>query len=100
MLPIGVEVIRLDLNWFDSVFSMGVLYHRRSPLDHLYQLTSFLVSGGELCLATLVFEGAAGRVLVPQARYARMRNGRFIQSSQQFVPWRTRCWFPIVWSVG
>ena len=59
LLPIGVEDIPPDLNWFDSVFSMGVLYHRRSPFDHLYQLKSFLVSGGELCLETLVIEGGS-----------------------------------------
>jgi len=93
LLPIGVEDIPLDLNWFDSVFSMGVLYHRRSPLDHLYQLKSFLVSGGELCLETLVIEGAAGRVLVPQDRYARMRNVWFIPSSAELVTWLRRCGF-------
>ena len=93
LLPIGVEDIPQDLNWFDSVFSMGVLYHRRSPLDHLYQLKSFLVSGGELCLETLVIEGAAGRVLVPQDRYARMRNVWFIPSSAELVTWLQRCGF-------
>ena len=93
LLPIGVEDIPPDLNWFDSVFSMGVLYHRRSPLDHLYQLKSFLVSGGELCLETLVIEGEAGKVLVPQERYARMRNVWFIPSSAELVTWLQRCGF-------
>jgi tRNA (mo5U34)-methyltransferase len=93
LLPIGVEDIPLDLNWFDSVFSMGVLYHRRSPFDHLYQLKSFLVSGGELCLETLVIEGEAGQVLVPQERYARMRNVWFIPSSAELVTWLQRCGF-------
>lgn len=36
LLPLGIE--QLPHNAFDSVFSMGVLYHRRSPLDHLWQL--------------------------------------------------------------
>jgi len=93
MLPIGVADIPLDLNWFDSVFSMGVLYHRRSPLDHLYQLKSFLVSGGELCLETLVIEGGAGELLLPQNRYARMRNVWFIPSSTELVNWLQRCGF-------
>jgi len=93
LLPIGVEDIPLDLNWFDSVFSMGALYHRRSPFDHLYQLKSFLVSGGELCLETLVVEGEAGKVLVPQERYARMRNVWFIPSSAELLLWLQRCGF-------
>jgi len=93
LLPIGVEDIPPDLNWFDSVFSMGVLYHRRSPFDHLYQLKNFLVSGGELCLETLVIEGEAGKVLVPQERYARMRNVWFIPSSAELMAWLQRCGF-------
>ncbi len=93
LLPIGIEDIPEDLNWFDTVFSMGVLYHRRSPLDHLYQLKSFLVNGGELCLETLVIEGEAGQVLLPQDRYARMRNVWFIPSSAELVVWLQRCGF-------
>ena len=93
LLPIGVEEIPAGLEWFDSVFSMGVLYHRRSPLDHLYQLKSFLVSGGELCLETLVIEGDAGEILLPQDRYARMRNVWFIPSSAELVAWLQRCGF-------
>jgi len=93
LLPIGVEDIPQDLNWFDSVFSMGVLYHRRSPLDHLYQLRGFLVNGGELCLETLVIEGPVGRVLLPPERYARMRNVWFIPSSAELTRWLERCGF-------
>lgn len=93
LLPIGIEDVPFDLNWFDSVFSMGVLYHRRSPLDHLYQLKSFLVSGGELCLETLVIEGEAGEILLPPQRYARMRNVWFIPSSVELVAWLQRCGF-------
>lgn len=37
LLPLGIEQLP-ELNAFDTVFSMGVLYHRRSPLDHLIQL--------------------------------------------------------------
>lgn len=93
LLPIGVEAIPDDLNWFDSVFSMGVLYHRRSPLDHLYQLKGFLRPGGELVLETLVIEGEGGRVLLPQYRYARMRNVWFIPSAAELVAWLQRCGF-------
>ena len=93
MLPIGIEALPDQLNWFDSVFSMGVLYHRRSPIDHLYQLKSFLRSGGELCLETLVIEGGEGEVLVPEDRYARMRNVWFIPSAAELCAWMRRCGF-------
>jgi len=93
LLPIGVEDMPAEMNWFDSVFSMGVLYHRRSPVDHLYQLKSLLRQGGELCLETLVIEGQAGRVLVPRGRYARMRNVWFIPSAKELMVWLERCGF-------
>jgi tRNA (mo5U34)-methyltransferase len=93
LLPIGVDEMPENLNWFDTVFSMGVLYHRRSPFDHLYQLKSFLVNGGELCLETLVIEGGAGHVLLPRDRYARMSNVWFIPSSAELVAWLQRCGF-------
>ena len=55
---------------FDAVFSMGVVYHRRSPQAHLAQLASHTVAGGLLVLETLI----ARRAFVPAGRYARMRN--------------------------
>lgn len=91
LLPIGVEAIPWDLSWFDTVFSMGVFYHRKSPIDHLNHLRSFLVSGGELCLETLVIEGGEGRVLLPRDRYARMRNVWFIPSAKELLLWLQRC---------
>ena len=93
MLPIGIEDMPENLNWFDTVFSMGVLYHRRSPIDHLYQLKSFLRAGGELCLETLVIAGAQGQLLVPPERYARMRNVWFIPSAAELLLWLRRTGF-------
>ena len=51
VLPIGIEALPASMRAFDTVFSMGVLYHRRSPFDHLYELRDTLRQGGELVLA-------------------------------------------------
>jgi tRNA (mo5U34)-methyltransferase len=93
LLPLGVDDLPENLAWFDTVFSMGVFYHRKSPLDHLSRLFGFLRPGGELCLETLVIEGAEGRVLVPRKRYARMRNVWFIPSAAELAVWLRRCGF-------
>ena len=93
LLPLGIEDLPEELGCFDSVFSMGVLYHRRSPFDHLYQLRGTLAAGGELCLETLVIEGGPGAVLVPANRYARMRNVWFIPSVEEMLAWIRRCGF-------
>ena len=54
VLPVGVEQLPPRMQAFDTVFSMGVLYHRRSPMDHLQELLDCLRPGGQLVLETLV----------------------------------------------
>lgn len=93
LLPLGIEDMPSDLKAFDTVFSMGVLYHRRSPIDHLYELRGLLKSGGELVLETLVIEGGEGDVLLPEDRYAKMRNVWFIPSCRALAAWLKRCGF-------
>lgn len=93
MLPLTIQQMPGNMQWFDSVFSMGVLYHRRSPFDHLLQLKSLLNPGGELCLETLVIDGDAGHVLVPESRYARMNNVWFLPSVAELTHWLNRCGF-------
>lgn len=92
LLPVGIEQLP-PLGVFDTVFSMGVLYHRRSPLDHLYQLKSQLVAGGELVLETLVIEGDNQQVLLPGKRYAQMGNIYFIPSATALKCWLEKCGF-------
>ncbi|ATF08783.1 tRNA 5-methoxyuridine(34)/uridine 5-oxyacetic acid(34) synthase CmoB [Candidatus Enterovibrio altilux] len=86
LLPLGIECLP-KLKAFDTVFSMGVLHHRRSPLDHLIQLKSQLVKDGELVLETLVIEGGENEVLVPIECYAKMRNVYFCPSAKALKIW-------------
>ena len=93
VLPIGVEQIPAELKLFDTVFSMGVLYHRRSPIDHLLELKGCLRPGGELILETLVVDGGPDTVLLPERRYAQMRNVWFLPSCEALMLWLRRCGF-------
>ena len=93
VLPVGIDDVPSGLGVFDTVFSMGILYHRRSPLDHLLELRGLLRSGGELVLETLVIEGGEGEVLVPRDRYAQMRNVWFIPSCLSLEAWLVRMGF-------
>jgi tRNA (mo5U34)-methyltransferase len=92
LLPLGVEQLP-PLKAFDTVFSMGVLYHRRSPMDFLMQLKDQLKPGGELVLETLVIEGDENDVLVPGERYAQMRNVWFIPSTAALTVWLKKVGF-------
>lgn len=91
VLPLALEDLPTELAAFDSVFSMGVLYHRRSPIDHLMALRALLRRGGQLVLETLVLDADNDRVLVPPQRYARMRNVWFIPTPSLLCGWLRRC---------
>lgn len=96
-LPFKMEEVQPDLNAFDTVFSMGVLYHRRSPIDHLYELKGALRPGGQLVLETLVVPDLPGTPpgysLMPEDRYAMMRNVWFIPTPSTLQHWLERCGF-------
>ncbi|MEI4220148.1 MAG: tRNA 5-methoxyuridine(34)/uridine 5-oxyacetic acid(34) synthase CmoB [Candidatus Dasytiphilus stammeri] len=92
LLPIEIDQLP-PLAVFDTVFSMGILYHRRSPLDHLHNLKNQLTAGGELILETLVLPNDIPQVLFPVDRYANMRNVWFIPSPKTIKIWLHRCGF-------
>ena len=93
VLPVGIEDLPPKLQAFDTVFSMGVFYHRRSPMDHLRELKEALRPGGQLVLETLVIEGKSGEVLVPEGRYAKMNNVWFLPSCDTMLSWLTKMGF-------
>ncbi|HQQ73595.1 MAG TPA: tRNA 5-methoxyuridine(34)/uridine 5-oxyacetic acid(34) synthase CmoB [Pseudomonadales bacterium] len=87
VVPAACEDLPQDMQAFDTVFSMGVLYHRRSPMDHLLELKQLLKPGGQLVLETLVIAGNENTVLVPDGRYGRMGNVWFIPSVAALTRW-------------
>ena len=93
LLPLRMEDVPRPLKAFDTTFSMGVLYHRKSPLDHLAELKDTLKPGGQLVLETLVIEGELGEVLMPEDRYAQMRNVWFLPSCDTLLLWARRAGF-------
>lgn len=93
LLPLKMEDVPTKLKGFDTVFSMGVLYHRKSPLEHLQELKDALRDGGELVLETLVVEGDVQHCLMPEDRYAQMRNVWFIPSVEMLLLWCRRVGF-------
>jgi len=93
VLPISLEQLPAPLAAFDTVFSMGVLYHRRSPIDHLLELKQCLRAGGQLVLETLIVEGDEGYSLTPSKRYCRMSNVWFVPSVMTTERWLQRCGF-------
>ncbi len=87
VLPFALEELPEDLGPFDCVLSLGVLYHRRVPLDHLRALRKFIAKSGKLVLETLIVEGPEGYSLKPEARYAGMRNVWELPTSATLLRW-------------
>jgi tRNA (mo5U34)-methyltransferase len=87
VIPLGIQALPdIPLN-FDTVFSMGVIYHRRDPIEHLSRLMDCLKSGGELVLETLVIESDQMEVLIPDGRYAKMNNVWAIPNTNTLINW-------------
>ncbi len=87
VLPLGVEDLIEEMPCLDTVFSMGMLYHRRDYKQHLQELKHCLRDGGELILETLVIDEKHGELLVPEGRYAQMRNVHAIPSVPKLQAW-------------
>ncbi len=93
VLPLTDACLVPRLNAFDIAVSMGVLYHRTDPVDHLQMLRESLRAGGQLVLETLIVDSEQTTVLVPRDRYAKMRNVWFIPSLSMLALWLKRTGF-------
>lgn len=92
-LPIGLEDMPPVGRYFDTVFYMGVIYHRKSPVDSLVEIRQCMKPGGELILETLIIESGEPIALFPEDRYAKMRNVFFIPSVPCLTAWLKRARF-------
>lgn len=86
VLPLKLEQMP-EGSSFDSVFSMGVLYHQKDHTLHLEQLINVMADDGELILETLVIDQQHGDQIIPEDRYARMRNVWCLPSTDTLHTW-------------
>jgi tRNA (mo5U34)-methyltransferase len=90
VLPARLHELPLPARQFDTTFSMGVLYHQRSPIDHLRQLRQTLRPDGQLVLETIYLPGDGAFARTPEDRYARMRNVWLLPSIDELSTWMRR----------
>ena len=93
VLPFSFEELPVKLDRFDSIFSMGVLYHRQEPQEHLGQVFNRLAQGGQFILETLIIDDPDADVLIPNERYANMRNVWVLPSIEVLTSWLTEAGF-------
>jgi len=93
VLPLRLQELPDACHAFDTTFSMGVLYHQRSPLDHLRQLRATLRPGGQLVLETIFIPGEESYACTPAERYARMKNVWLLPTLAELSTWLRRTGF-------
>jgi tRNA (mo5U34)-methyltransferase len=93
VLPLRSDELPQNSRAFDTCFSMGVLYHQRSPIDHLRHLKGMLRPDGQLVLETIFVPGAEAYASTPPNRYARMRNVWLLPTIKELSTWLLRSGF-------
>ncbi|MCP3944598.1 MAG: tRNA 5-methoxyuridine(34)/uridine 5-oxyacetic acid(34) synthase CmoB [Desulfobacteraceae bacterium] len=92
-LPITHDQLpRMD-RYFDLVFCMGILYHRKSPIEMLKDIHDSLRKGGQIVLENLVLDSRENICLFPRDRYSKMRNVFFIPDLLVMESWLVRAGF-------
>ncbi len=92
-LPIPYDQLPKMEKIFHTVFCMGVLYHRKSPVEMLKDIYDSMKPGGELVLENLVIDSKQNICLFPRNRYAKMRNIFFIPDLLVLESWLLRAGF-------
>lgn len=92
-LPLTFEEFPLTKSFFDTCFSMGVIYHRKNPLDHLKSINKILNTNGELILESIILDSKKEKMIIPKGRYGKMNNVWFIPSIQTVIDWLKRANF-------
>jgi len=93
---LGVEHIEFYEHRFDTLFCLGVLYHRSDPISTLKSLFRGLNKNGELILDTFIIDGEEEVCLIPKDRYSKMRNIYFIPTVNALKNWCYRAGFESV----
>lgn len=89
-LPVVFSDLPMMKHYFDTVFCMGILYHRRSPIDMLSDIHDRMAPGGRIVVENLVIDSRKDCCLFPRDRYAKMRNVFFIPDLACMESWLCR----------
>lgn len=84
---LGVEHLPIYNKKFDTLFCLGVLYHRHNPIETLKHLQKSLHENGELFLDTFYVSGDDEMVLSPNKTYSKIPNVHFIPTIKALQNW-------------
>jgi tRNA (mo5U34)-methyltransferase len=90
---LGVEHLPFYEEKFDTVFCLGVLYHRSDPVAMLKQLYKGLDKRGEVFLDTFMIDGDEELCLTPAGSYSKIPNIYFVPTIPALKNWCLRAGF-------
>ena len=90
---LGVEHLEFYEEKFDTIFCLGVLYHRSDPVAMLKQLYKGLDVVGEVILDTFYIEGDGEICLCPESSYSKIPNIYFVPTIGALKNWCKRAGF-------
>ncbi|HIP46493.1 MAG TPA: tRNA 5-methoxyuridine(34)/uridine 5-oxyacetic acid(34) synthase CmoB [Campylobacterales bacterium] len=90
---LGIEHLEFYKEKFDTIFCLGVLYHRPDPVGALKSLKKGLNKGGELFLDTFMIDGEEEIALTPNKTYSKIPNIYFVPTIPALKNWCLRAGF-------
>ncbi|QIR77546.1 tRNA 5-methoxyuridine(34)/uridine 5-oxyacetic acid(34) synthase CmoB [Sulfurospirillum diekertiae] len=90
---LGVEHLPEYEHRFDTLFCLGVLYHRSDPIQTLKALYQGLNPNGELILDTFMIDGDTPVALCPSKTYSKIPNVYFVPTIPALYNWLERAKF-------
>ncbi len=90
---LGVEHLPFYEEKFDTIFCLGVLYHRSDPVAMLKSLNKGLEKGGEVILDTFMIDGEDEICLSPAGSYSKIPNIYFVPTPKALENWCRRAGF-------
>jgi len=90
---LGVEHLEYYEHKFDTIFCLGVLYHRSDPISMLKSLKKSLNSGGEVILDTFMIDGDESVALCPAKTYSKIPNVHFVPTVPALENWSIKAGF-------
>lgn len=90
---LGVEHLPFYEHKFDTLFCLGVIYHRSDPIKMLKELKSSLNTGGELFLDTMYIDMQGDFALTPKQTYSKISNIYFVPTISALINWCERAKF-------
>ena len=90
---LGVEHLEFYEEKFDTIFCLGVLYHRSDPVSMLKSLFRGLEKQGEVILDTFYIDGEDEMALCPESSYSKIPNIYFVPTVPALKNWCLRAGF-------